>query len=506
MKDDFRQSDDGVVPGKSPNAPKPKGAEGMEGRPSAKGNAVQPAMPRTQSRGNGMEVALERIRQAGERDKEAKFTALYHHVYNLDHLREGYFHLKRQAAPGVDGETWQQYGQDLESNLQDLSGRLVRGAYWASPVRRVYIPKADGRQRPLGIPALEDKIVQWVTAQILSTIWEAEFMGFSYGFRPGRNPHNALDALTVGITQKRVNWVLDADIRGFYDAISHEWLVKFVEHRVGDKRIVRLIQKWLKAGVLEEGSWMPSEEGTPQGGLISPVLANIYLHYAFDLWAHQWRKQKARGDVILVRFADDFVVGFEHRADAEQFQGDLTERTGKFNLELHADKTRLIEFGRFAATNRERRGEGKPETFNFLGFTHICGKTRKGYFTVKRQTMRKRLRAKVKAVKRELRRRLHEPIPQQGAWLRAVLLGHFRYYGVPMNGPALSEFRYLVVGVWKRALERRSQTARVTWERMYRLARNWLPYPRIYHLYPSQRLVVLPEARAGCGNSARPVL
>ena len=462
----------------------------MEGRPSAKGNAEQPAMPRTQSRANGMEAVLERIRQAVERDKEAKFTALYHHVYNPDHLREGYFHLKRQAAPGVDGATWQQYGQELESNLQDLSERLRRGAYWASPVRRVYIPKSDGRQRPLGIPALEDKIVQWVTAQMLSAIWEAEFQGFSYGFRPGRSPHNALDALTVGIEWKRVNWVLDADIRGFYDTISHEWLVKFVEHRVGDQRIVRLIQKWLKAGVLEEGGWRPSEEGTPQGGLVSPVLANIYLHYAFDLWAHQWRKQKARGDVILVRFADDFVVGFEHRKEAEQFQHDLTERVRKFNLELHADKTRLIEFGRFAATNREKRGEGKPETFNFLGFTHLCGTNRRGHFTVKRQTMQKRLRAKVRAVKQELRRRLHEPIPQQGMWLWSVLSGHFRYYGVPGNSPALGEFRYLVTGVWKRALERRSQTGRITWERMYRLVRHWLPTPRICHPYPSQRLVV----------------
>lgn len=490
MTHDFRQSDGRVVPKKSPNAPEPTGAEGREGRRPAKGNAVQPAMPRTQRRENGMGAVLERIRLAVERDKEAKFTALYHHVYHVDHLREAYLRLKRDAAPGVDGETWQQYGQDLEKNLQDLSGRLQRGAYRATPVRRVYIPKADGRQRPLGIPALEDKIVQSVTAQIFSALWEEEFLGFSYGFRPGRNPHNALDALTVGITQKRVNWVLDADLRGFYDTISHEWLVKFIQHRIGDKRIVRLIQRWLKAGVLEDGSWTPSEEGTPQGGLISPVLANIYLHYAFDQWAHQWRKRNARGDVILVRYADDFVVGFEHRGEAEQFQRDLTERMGKFNLELHADKTRLIEFGRFAATNREKRGEGKPETFNFLGFTHICGKTRKGHFTVKRQTMRKRLRAKVKAIKLELKRRLHDPLPKQGKWLRSVLLGHFRYYGVPMNGPALSEFRYQVVRVWKRALERRSQTARVTWERMYRLARNWLPYPRIYHLYPSQRLIV----------------
>ncbi len=490
MTNDFRQSDGRVVPKKSPNAPEPTGAEGIEGRRPAKGNAVQPVMPRTQRRENGMGAALERIRWAAKRDKEAKFTALYQHVYHVDHLREAYLRLKRDAAPGVDGETWQQYGQDLERNLQDLSERLRRGAYRATPVRRVYIPKADGRQRPLGIPALEDKIVQGVTAQIFTVIWEAEFLGFSYGFRPGRNPHNALDALTVGITQKRVNWVLDADIRGFYDTISHEWLVKFIEHRIGDKRIVRLIQRWLKAGVLEDGSWTPSEEGTPQGGLISPVLANIYLHYAFDQWAHQWRKRNARGEVILVRYADDFVVGFEHRGEAEQFQRDLTERLQKCNLELHADKTRLIEFGRFAATNREKRGEGKPATFNFLGFTHICGKTRKGHFTVKRQTMRKRLRAKVKAIKLELKRRLHDPLPKQGEWLRSVLLGHFRYYGVPTNGPALSEFRYQVVRAWKRALERRSQAARVTWERMYRLARNWLPYPRIYHLYPSQRLIV----------------
>ncbi len=492
MMDDFRQSDGGVVPEKSPNVAQPRATEEMEGRPPTKGNVVQPVMPRTQSREatHGMATALERIRQAVERDKKAKFTALYHHVYNVDHLREAYLRLKRDAAPGVDGETWQPYGQDLENNLQDLSERLRRGAYWATPVRRVYIPKTDGRPRPLGIPALEDKIVQSVTAQILTVIWEAEFLGFSYGFRPGRSPHNALDALTVGITQKRVNWVLDADIRGFYDTLSHEWLMKFIEHRIGDRRVMRLIQKWLKAGVLEDGSWTPSEDGTPQGGLISPVLANIYLHYAFDQWAHQWRQRNAQGEVILVRYADDFVVGFEHRAEAEQFQRELTERLGKFNLELHADKTRLIEFGRFAATNRAQRGEGKPETFNFLGFTHICGKTRKGYFTVKRQTMRKRLRAKLKAIKMELRQRLHDPIPEQGQWLRSVMLGHFRYYGVPMNGPALCEFRYHVVGLWKRALERRSQKARIRWERMYRLARNWLPYPRIYHLYPSQRLIV----------------
>jgi len=462
----------------------------MEGRRPAKGKAVQGSMPRTQGRSGGMNATLERIRQAVRRDKVVKLTALYHHIYNLDHLREAYFSLKRAAAPGVDGETWQHYGQDLEANLQDLSARLRRGAYRAAPVRRTYIPKADGRQRPLGVPVLEDKIVQYVTAQILSAIWEAEFLGFSYGFRPGRSPHRALDALTVGIERKRVNWVLDADLRGFYDTISHEWLVQFIEHRIGDQRVVHLIQKWLKAGVLEAGEWTPSAEGTPQGGVISPVLANIYLHYAFDLWAHQWRQRQARGEVIIVRYADDFVVGFQHRAEAEQFQRDLTERLRKFNLELHAAKTRLLEFGRFAAENRAKRGEGKPETFDFLGFTHICGKTRQGKFTVLRQTMRKRLRAKLKAIKTALKYRLHDPIPEQGKWLRAVLLGHYRYYGVPRNGPALSEFRYRVVGLWKRTLERRSQKGRLTWERMYRLAHNWLPYPHIYHPYPSQRLVV----------------
>jgi group II intron reverse transcriptase/maturase len=438
-----------------------------------------------------MTAALARIRLAVRRARTDKLTALYHHVYHVDHLRAAYFALKREAAPGVDGETWQHYGQDLEANLQDLSGRLRRGAYRATPVRRGYIPKPDGRQRALGVPALEDKIVQSVTAQICSAIWEEEFLGFSYGFRPGRNPHHALDALTVGIERKRVNWVLDADLRGFFDTLSHEWLVKFVEHRIGDKRIVRLIQQWLKAGVLEEGSWTPKEEGTPQGGLISPVLANVYLHYAFDRWVHDWRKRQAHGEVIVVRYADDFVLGFEHRAEAEQFQGDLTERLRKFNLELHADKTRLIEFGRFAATNRARRGAGKPETFNFLGFTHICGKTRKGWFTVMRQTMRKRMRAKLKALKVELKRRRHDPIPEQGKWLRSVVLGHFRYFGVPMNGPALSEFRYHVVSLWKRALERRSQKARILWERMGRLARTWLPYPHICHPYPSQRLNVI---------------
>jgi len=489
MMDGRGQSDGCIVPGKSPNKPGQPGAEGMEGRRPAKRNVQEGHRLRAQSR-EGLQQALARIREAVRRDKDAKLTSLYHHVYTIEHLREAYFSLKRGAAPGVDGETWQAYGEDLEGNLRDLAGRLARGGYRALPVRRKNIPKPDGRQRPLGIPALEDKIVQKVVAEILSVIWEEEFLGFSYGFRPGRSPHKALDALWVGVERKRVNWVLDADIRGFYDTIDHEWLITFVEHRVGDRRIVRLIRKWLKAGVLEDGEWRASEEGTPQGGLVSPVLANVYLHYVFDQWAHQWRRRNARGDMIIVRYADDFVVGFEHREDAERFWGELAARLGEFKLELHAGKTRLIEFGRFAAQDRERRGAGRPETFNFLGFTHICGKNSKGRFTVYRQTMRKRLQNKLKVLKQELRRRLHAPVPEQGKWLRMVLNGHYRYYGVPANGRALSTFHQQVVWLWKRALGRRSQRGRTTWERMKRLIKQWLPYPHIYHPWPSQRLVV----------------
>jgi RNA-directed DNA polymerase len=487
MIDEHGQSDGGIVPEKSPN--KPQGAEGMEGRPPVKGNAQRDPSHPTQSGTEGMQMVLKRIREAVKKEKEDKLTSLYHHVYNINHLREAYFGLRKKAAPGVDGETWQHYGQNLADNLEDLSGRIARGAYRALPVRRKYIPKPDGRQRPLGVPALEDKIVQSVTGQILSVIWEEEFMGFSYGFRPGKSPHSALDALVVGIQEKRVNWVLDADIRGFFDTISHEWMIKFIEHRIGDRRILALIQKWLRAGVLEEGQWTQSEEGTPQGGIISPVLANIYLHYAFDLWVQQWRRQKARGDVIIVRYADDFVLGFEHRVEAERFREELVGRLKKFNLELHAEKTRLIEFGRYAATNRGRRGEGKPETFNFLGFTHMCGTTRKGRFVVKRQTMRKRMQNKLKAVKHEMRRRMHRPIPEQIRWLRSVMLGHYRYYGVPFNSIALWQFQQRIIILWKRALGKRSQRGYVNWERMKRLTKR-LPNPRICHPYPSERLCV----------------
>ena len=490
MMYDHGQSDSPVVPAKFPNKAGRPAAEGMEGRGLAKGNPSQHTAPRAQDRVGALS-ALERVRQVAERDKQVRFTTLLHHVYNIDQLRQAYHALKREAAPGIDGETWQHYGEALEENLRDLSGRLARGAYRAKPVKRAYIAKADGRQRPLGIPTLEDKLVQRTTVEVLNTIYETDFLGFSYGFRPGRSPHDALDALYAGLLTQKVNWVLDADIRGFFEAIDHGWLVKFVEHRIADRRVVRLIQKWLKAGVLEDGKRTWREEGTPQGASVSPLLANVYLHYVFDLWVQRWRKTQAHGDVIVVRFADDFIVGFQHRAEAERFLAELRERFAKFGLELHPEKTRLLEFGPYAAERRRRAGKGKPETFDFLGFTHICGKKRNGRFTVVRQTIRKRLQAKLHEVKAELRRRLHDPISQVGTWLGQVVGGHTRYYGVPMNSPAIALFRFRVGWLWHRALARRSHTGHVSWERMRRLVERWLPPARICHPYPLRRLGVV---------------
>ena len=488
------KSDNSVVPAKSPNKAEGPAAEAMEGRGLAKGNSPECNVLRTQSR-EGAISALERVRQVAKNDRKQRFTALLHHIYDVDRLRAAYREIKRNAAAGIDGQTWEHYGEALEENLRDLSHRLKREAYRAKPVRRVYIPKVGkpGELRPLGVPALEDKIVQRATVEVLSTIYEQDFLGFSYGFRPGRSPHLALDALSVGIMTKKVNWVLDADIRWFYDTLDHGWLVKFIEHRVADRRVVRLIQKWLKAGVLEEGRRVQSEVGTVQGGSISPLLANIYLHYVLDLWVQQWRQKQASGEMTFVRFADDFVAGFEHRRDAERFLAELRKRFAKFMLELHADKTRVLRFGRFAALNRQERGEGKPETFNFLGFTHSCGKTRKGRFTVLRQTMRQRWQAKLRALKDELRQRMHMPIAEQGAYLRSVLLGHFGYYGVPMNGPALCAFRTAVENLWRTVLLRRSQKSHLPRHRMRRLVARWLPPVTISHPYPLVRLGVLTQ-------------
>ncbi len=485
------KSDSLVVPGKPPNEAGQPAEEAVEGRGLAKGNLPERNALRTQSRG-GAPSALERVREAAAKDRKQRFTALLHHVYDVERLRAAYRALKPDAAAGPDGVTWHQYGEALEANLRDLSERVKRGAFRAKPVRRAYIEKTDGRLRPLGVPALEDKIVQRAVVEVLNAIYETDFLGFSYGFRPGRSQHDALDALSVGLERRKVNWVLDADIRGFFDTLDHGWLVKFVEHRVADRRVVRLIQKWLSAGVLEDGEWTRSEVGTVQGGSISPLLANIYLHYVFDLWAHRWRERQARGDVIIVRFADDFVMGFQHRQEAERFLAELRERFAKFGLALHPDKTRLIEFGRFADRDRRGRGDGKPASFNFLGFTHICGKTRAGKFALRRQTMRTRLQAKLKELYEELQRRRHRPIREQGAYVQAVVRGHVRYYGVPCNGPALSAFRAAVAWLWRKALRRRSQRARrrLTWDRMKRYLTRWLPPARICHPWPSQRLTV----------------
>ena len=433
------ESDSGIVPMNHSNNEETLSAENGEGRPQIKENTPPPHTHPTQS-GARVSQGLAGVRKAAKEHQEMKFTALLHHL-TVDLLRGSFYALKRKAAPGVDGMTWQEYETGLEGRLAHLHSRVHHGAYRALPSRRVYIPKGDGRQRPLWVAALEDKIVQQAVVTILNAIYEEDFLGFSYGFRPGRSQHQALDALSYALTQKRVNYVLDADIRGFFDSISHEWMLKFVQHRVADRRILRLIQKWLKAGVMEGGGWTETETGTPQGAVLSPLLANIYLHYVFDLWVQAWRKKHAQGDVVVVRYADDMILGFQAQAEADRFLEDLRERLGKFGLELHPDKTRRIEFGRHAEQDRKRRGEGKPETFDFLGFTHISGKNRKGYFTVKRRTIAKRLRAKLQEIKQHLRRRRHEPVARTGEWLQSVVQGYFLYHAVPGNLDSLGTFR-----------------------------------------------------------------
>jgi group II intron reverse transcriptase/maturase len=426
------------------------------------------------------------VRRAAQKDKDARFTALLHHV-DLDRLRAAYRALSPRAAAGVDGVTWQSYGQDLEANLRDLHARLHRGAYRARPSRRAYIPKADGRLRPLGIAALEDKVLQRAVVEVLNAIYEVDFLGFSYGFRPGRGQHDALDALAAGILKRKVNWVIDADIRDCFTGLDQSWLVRFLEHRIADRRVLRLIQKWLRAGVVEDGSWTASEEGAPQGASASPLLANVYLHYVLDLWAEQWRGRHAHGDMVIVRWADDFTVGFEHREDAERFLADLRERFAQFALELNAEKTRLIEFGRYAARDRQARGLGRPETFDFLGFTHCCAKNRSGGFMLRRTTIKKRMAAKLREVKTELMRRRHLPIPEQGRWLASVVRGHLAYYAVPGNIDTVVAFRTQATRHWYKALRRRSQRTSLNWERMNRLSIRWLPPARIQHPWPDAR-------------------
>jgi RNA-directed DNA polymerase len=482
------KSDEAIVAAKPGNAAERSAAELVERRAEAEGNASQQSTSRAQSR-EGVSQALERIRKAARERKKEKFTALLHHI-SPDLLEEAFFELKENAAPGVDGQTWKDYEQDRERKLADLHARVHRGAYRALPSRRVYIPKPDGQQRALAVAAIEDKIVQRAAVAVLNAIYEEDFLGFSYGFRPGRGAHDAMDALVVAIEGRRVSFILDADIRSFFDTVSKEWLVRFLEHRIGDRRMLHLIQKWLKMGVLEDGEVRVSDRGTAQGAVISPLLANIYLHYVIDLWAECWRRHKATGDMIIVRYADDFIVGFEHENDARRFLDELRRRMEEFALSLHPEKTRLIEFGRFAAANRKRRGLGKPETFNFLGFTFICGKSRRGRFLIKRKSRRDRMQAKLKEVKQALRRRMHQSIPEQGKWLMQVVRGYFNYHAVPTNRRALVVFRDEVTRRWRRALSRRSQKGALTWERMRSIAQDWLPTPEILQPWPRQRFAV----------------
>jgi RNA-directed DNA polymerase len=482
------RSDPGIVAVKPANKAEPSAAESVEPRTGTKGNADQQSTRQAQD-WESVSQALARIRQAAKLRKKERFTSLLHHV-SVDLLRLSFFALKKDAAPGVDGLAWRDYETNLEGNLEDLHDRVHRGAYRALPSRRQYIPKADGRQRPIAICALEDKIVQRAVAAVLNAIYEEDFLGFSYGFRPERSQHDALDALMVGITTMKVNWILEVDIRSFFDEVNREWLAQFLEHRIADPRILRLIQKWLKAGILEDGVVTVGDKGTGQGTVISPLLANIYLHYSLDLWAERWRRREATGDMIIVRYADDVVVGFEHESDARRFWDAMRERLQKFSLSLHPDKTRLIEFGRHAAANRKRRGLGKPETFSFLGFTLICGRSLRGRFLLKRRSRRDRMKAKLKEVAGELRRRMHQTIPEQGTWLKQVVTGYFRYHAVPTNSAALGTFRDEIIARWRWTLHRRSQKSALTWTRMKRLADDWLPKPRILHPWPNQRFAV----------------
>ncbi len=483
------KSDPVIVAEKPANKAGEPAAELVEPRAGTKGNADQRSTLRTQGRESAAQ-GLDRIRQAARQDKETRFTALLHHV-SIDQFREAFYALKRKAAAGVDGVTWQDYESDLEGNLADLHDRVHKGGpYHPLPSRRQYIAKADGRQRPLAVAAVEDKIVQRAVQEVLNGIYEEDFLGFSYGFRPGRGQHDALDALVVGIGKRKVNWVLDADIRSFFDSVNQDWLIRLLEHRIGDKRIIRLIRKWLKAGVLEDGVVTVSDTGTGQGAVISPLLANVYLHYVIDLWAARWRRREASGDMIIVRYADDLVVGFEHEADARRFLDAMRARLEAFALSLHPEKTRIIEFGRFAAANRKRRGLSKPETFNFLGFTFICGTTRQGKFLVKRKTRRDRMRAKLKDVKDTLRRRMHQPIPVIGTWLGQVVRGFLNYHAVPTNSAAIGAFRHQILRLWRQVLRRRGNRDNTTWQRIMKLANDYLPKSRILHPWPEQRFAV----------------
>lgn len=492
-----RKSDDFVLPEKQANnkSVSTGSAEHVEGRRSTKRKEGQLDTGQTQG-WETVQRKLELLHQKARGDKKLRFNSIMHHVWNPLVLLRAYQNIKSSASAGVDGQTYDDYGANLNENLAKLSERLRQGGYHAKPVRRVYIPKADGKRRPLGIPVHEDKIVQRAVTMVLNTIYEADFQGFSYGFRPKRSQHQALDALYAGLMTRRVRWILDADIENFFGQVDHDWLIRFMQHRIADSRILRLIVKWLKAGIMVKGILTQAEEGTPQGGSISPLLANIYLHYVMDLWTQQWRTKKAQGELIIVRYADDAVLGFQHNMDCERYLAELKDRLAQFGLSLNLQKTRLLEFGRYAIPNRANRGEGKPETFDFLGFTHICGKTLQGNFTIIRHTIKKRLRTKVLLIKEELRKRMHMRIADTGKWLTRVLAGHYRYYGVSGNLDTMEQFRYQILVRWFSILKRRSQQRTLKWTDMDKIARQWLPRPKVYHDHPLERFGVITQGRS----------
>jgi len=490
----FEESDEAIVPEKLAKT-RVTPVESMEGRAEAKGQSVARNAPSTQSETSAPTVR-QRIRQRAKGKPEGRWTNLFGHL-RAPLLNEAYQGLRKGAATGVDGVTWEAYGDRLDERLRDLVDRIHHGRYHPQPVRRVEIPKENGKTRPLGIPALEDKIVQLAVKWLLEPIYEALFVGFSYGFRPKRSAHDALDALGTAL-YRTVNWVLDADIRAFFDTIDHGWMQKFVEHRIGDRRLVRLLMKWMKAGVMKDGEFHEVKEGTPQGGIISPLLANIYLHYVFDLWVQSWRKKHATGDVFVVRYADDFVVGFQRERDARAMRRALSDRMAKFGLELHPEKTRVLEFGRYARKDREQKGLGKPETFEFLGFVHIAAKDRQGKYQLRRHTSGKKMRAKLARIKAECRNRRHERVVDQHAWLRRVVVGHDNYYAVPTNSDALKRFHYSVERIWYRSLQRRSQRGSWRVGQIRRFAERFpLPTPTIRHPWPTERFA----ARIAQGGS-----
>jgi len=489
------KSDKVIVPKKQPNKEGMLSAEAVEGRTLPKRNTGQATAVRTQSRGTASS-GLAGVRQAARQSKDVQFTALLHHI-TVELLEQSYFSLKRNSAPGLDGVTWQVYGENLIEKLTALHTQIHKGSYRAQPARRTMIPKSDGTERPLSILCLEDKIVQQAVVFVLEAIYEENFLGFSYGFRPGRGQHDALDALSTGIYRKRVNWVLDADIKKFFDTMDHDWLMRFLQHRIGDKRLLRLIAKWLKVGVMNGAHREFSVQGAPQGAVISPILANVYLHYVFDLWSHQWRRQKAHGDMIIIRYADDSVLGFEFEQEAKRFLQDLQERLQAFGLTLHPDKTKLIRFGRDAIRDRKRLGERKPETFDFLGFTHFCTHSRKnGAFVVGRKTIKKRMRATLQAIKIELRRRWHDPLPMTGQWIHKVLVGHMNYFSVSGNDPSIWLFFHEVQRLWLRRIRRRSQKGFMNWDRFVRITARFFPRVRLLHPHPCYRFDVRTRGRS----------